>query len=170
MKIGSFLTVALVATLAFTSCKKSGDEASAEDKQKAEQFKAFVGSKQFRLTDYWSDKAIDYNEEDAEVKQETELWPYVSYWIKDDTNVFDLNTNKVTITQNANKMSGLPDESFTRDFSIGADKDGPYFNFVNYQYNPLKYRLLEFGGDTFTVYVDWHSGAKVFSRFTVITQ
>ena len=167
MKIITFLTVALIATSVFSSCKK-GDDVSAEDKQQAEQFKAFVGSKQFRLTEYWADKPIDYVEDDAEVKAETNLWGYVSFWIKDDLNVFDLNTNKVTVIQGTNKYAGIADESFTKDFSIGADKDGPYFNFVNYQYNPLKYRLVEFGGDTFTVYVDWHSGAKVLSKFTVI--
>lgn len=167
MKIVTYLTVALLATGILSSCKK-GDDVSAEDKQRAEEFKSYVSAKQFRLTDYWSDKAIDYVEDDTEVKSETELWPYVSYWIKDDVNVFDLNVNKVTITQNAQKFEGIADESFTRDFSIGADKDGPYFNFVNYQYNPLKYRLVEFGGDSFTVYVDWHSGAKVFSKFTLV--
>ena len=167
MKIVTYLAVALLAIGVFSSCKK-GDDVSAEDKQQAEAFKAYVSAKQFRLTNYWSDKAIDYVEDDTEVKSETDLWPYVSLWIKDDLNVFDINTNKVTITQNANKIEGIADESFTRDFSIGADKDGPYFNFVNYQYNPLKYRLVEFGGDSFTVYVDWHSGAKVFSKFTLV--
>ena len=167
MKIITYLTVALIATSVFSSCKK-GDDVSAEDKQQAEQFKAFVTAKQFRLTEYWADKPIDYVEDDAEVKAETNLWAYVSFWIKDDLNVFDVNTNKVTVIQGANKYEAIADESFTKDFSIGADKDGPYFNFVNYQYNPLKYRLVEFGGDTFTVYVDWHSGAKVLSKFTVI--
>lgn len=167
MKLAAYLTVAIIATGVFSSCKK-GEEVSAEDKQRAEQFKAFVGAKQFRLTNYWSDKQIDYIEDDSEVKAETELWQYVSYWIKDDLNVFDVSNNKVTITQNANKYDGVADDVFTRDFSIGADKDGPYLNFVNYQYSPLKYRLVDFGGDSFTVYVDWHSGAKVFSKFTVI--
>ena len=105
---------------------------------------------------------------DAEVKQETNLWPYVSFWIKDDHNVFDVSTGKVTITQNANKFASISEEIFTRDFSIGADKDGPYLNFVNYQYNPLKYRLVNFDAEGFTVYVDWHSGAKVFSDFVVV--
>jgi hypothetical protein len=85
-------------------------------------------------------------------------------------NAFDLSTGKVTITQNANKFASIPDEVFTRDFSIGADKDGPYFNFVNYQYNPLKYHLVEFNAEGFTVFVDWHSGAKVYSKFKVDAQ
>ena len=167
MKIVTYLTVALLTTGVLSSCKK-GDDVSQEDKQKAEEFKAYVATKQFTLVNYWSDKEIDYVEDDAEVKAETELWPYVSIWIKDDLNLFDASTNKVTITQGANKYAGISDEVFTRDFSIGADKDGPYFNFVNYQYNPLKYRLVDFNSEGFTVYVDWHSGAKVFSEFEVI--
>ena len=167
MKIVTYLTVALLAIGVFCSCKKNGDEASAADKQKAEDFKAYIAGKNFTLVQYYSDKEIDYVEDDAEVKQETNLWPYVSIWIKDDVNSFDLSTGKVSITQNANKYSGITDEVFTRDFSIGADKNGPYFNFVNYQYNPLKYHLVDFNAEGFTVYVDWHSGAKVFSKFKV---
>jgi hypothetical protein len=166
MKIVTYLAVALIATGVLSSCKK-GEEASPEDKQKAEDFKSYIVAKQFTLVDYWSDKEIDYVEDDAEVKQETNLWPYVSIWIKDDANVFDVSTGKVTITQNANKYSGVTEDVFTRNFSIGADKDGPYFNFVNYQYNPLKYHLVDFNAEGFTVYVDWHSGAKVFSKFKV---
>jgi hypothetical protein len=167
MKIVTYLAVALIATGLLSSCKKE-DEASPEDKQKAEEFKAFVVSKQFQLSAYWSDKPIDYVEDDTEIKSETDLWPYVSPWIKDDSNVFDFTTGKVTITQNTNEYSGISDDVFVKDFSIGADKDGVYFNFLNYQYNPLKYRLVEFTGDHFTVYVDWHSGAKVLSTFSVI--
>ena len=67
MKIVTYLAVALLATGVLSSCKK-GEEASPEDKQKAEEFKAYVATKQFTLVDYRSDKAIDYVEDDAEVK------------------------------------------------------------------------------------------------------
>jgi hypothetical protein len=167
MKIVTYLALSLIVTGFLSSCKKGGDEASPEDKQKAENFKTYIVGKQFTLVDYWSDKAIDYVEDDAEVKAETDLWPYVSIWIKDDVNSFDLNAGKVSITQNANKFSTIADEVFTRDFSIGADKNGAFFNFVNYQYNPLKYNIVDFNAEGFTVSVDWRSGAKVFSRFKV---
>ncbi|HUQ65924.1 MAG TPA: hypothetical protein VM101_07205 [Flavitalea sp.] len=167
MKIVTYLALALIATGIFSSCKK-GDDASPEDKQKAEDFKAYVTTKQFTLIDYWSDKEIDYVEDDAEVKHETDLWPYVSMWIKDDLNVFDVSTGKVTITQGTHKIETISEDVFTKDFSIGADKSGPYLNFVNYQYNPLKYHLVDFNTEGFTIYVDWHSGAKVFSKFKAI--
>jgi hypothetical protein len=167
MKIVTYLAIAVIASgVMFSSCKK--DEASPEDKKKAEEFKAFIVSKKFQIQDYYSDKAIDYDEEDTEIKSETNLWPYVSLWIKDDFNIFDVNSGKVTITQNANKIQGNTAEIITKDFSIGADKNGAYFQFLNYQYNPLKYHLVEFTGDHFLVYVDWHSGAKVYTKFHVI--
>src|SRR5687767_10585351 len=131
MKILSIVAVALLASGIFSSCTKE-DEASAEDKQKAEEFKALVVSKQFRLSEYYSDIPIDYVEDDTEVKAETDLWGYVSFWIKDDLNVFDVNSGKVTVTQGANKYSGISEDVFVRDFSIGADKDGPYIQFLNY--------------------------------------
>lgn len=167
MKIVTYLAFALLASSVFSSCKKE-DDVSPENKQKAEDFKAAISAKQFRLVEYYADQPIDYVEDDAEVRQETDLWPYVSLWIKDDMNVFDLNSNLVTVVQNTHKFSGITDESFTKDFSVGADKNGAYFNFLNYQYNPLQYRIVDFTADSFTVYVDWHSGAKVFSKFAIV--
>lgn len=167
MKIAMYLTVALLATGILSSCKK-GDDVSAEDKKKAEDFKAFVVEKKFQVKEYYSDKPIDYVEDDTEVKSETDLFAYVSPWIKDDWNVFDVNTNKVSVTQNERKIEGNSEAVIVKDFSIGADADGAYFNFLNYQYNPLKYRLVEFTADYFIVYADWHSGAKVFTKFQVI--
>ncbi len=167
MKIVNYLVVAILATGVLVSRKKE-DEASEEDKAKAEQFKAFIQSKQFQIREYYSDKVIDYVEDDDTVKQETNLWPYVSPWIKDDFNVIDIPNGKVTVTQNASKVPGNSAEVFIKDVSVGADKDGPYFNFLNYLYEPLKYRIVEFTDSSFLIYVDWHSGAKVFTRFEII--
>ena len=167
MKIVTFLSVALLCAGVMTSCKK-GDDVSAEDKKKAEDFKTFVAAKKFQVKEYYSDKPIDYVEDDAEVKEETDLFNYVSVWIKDDWNQFDGTSGKVTVTQNNNKIETISAETFTRDFSVGADTKGVYFKFLNYQYNPLDYRLVEFSGDSFLVYADWHSGAKVYTRFQVI--
>src|SRR5688572_13884019 len=110
MKIVNLLAVAILATGVLSSCKK-GDDISAESKQKAEEFKAFVVSKKFQVSEYYADKPIDYIEDDAEVKSETDLWIYVSPWIKDDWNVFDVNAGIVTVTQNATKVSGNTAES-----------------------------------------------------------
>lgn len=167
MKTVSFLSGTLMSIILFASCKK-GDDISAENKQKAEEFKASVVAKKYQVKEYYSDKPIDYDEQDDEVKSETDLFQYVSPWIKDDWNVFDIAAGQVSITQNEHKFADINDEVITKNFAIGADKEGVYFDFLNYQYQPLKYRLVEFTNEYFIVYADWHSGTKVFTKFSVI--
>lgn len=167
MKIFTYLAVGLLCLAILSSCKKE-DGASPEDIAKANQFKSFVVSKQFQISEYYSNIPIDYEEDDEEVKSETDLWPYVSLWIKDDLNVFDVSTGKVTVTQGEDKIAGNDAETIVKDFSIGADKDGVYFNFLSHEYNPLKYRLVEFTSEYFIIYLDWHSGSKVHTKFAVI--
>jgi hypothetical protein len=166
MKIAPYLT-ALVAAVALFSCQKE-DKINPEYVQKAEEFKSFIQSKQFQIKDYYSDKPIDYIEDDGVVRLETELWKYVSPWLKDDFNVFDNSTGKVTITQNALKIESNPAEVIVKDFKIGADNTSPYFDFLSHEYNFLKYRLVEFTDTHFVVYADWQGGGKVFTRFEVI--
>ena len=167
MKTGVFLSATLMAALCVSSCKK-GDEVSSENKQKAEQFKASIASKKYQVREYYSDKPIDYNEDDEEVKAETDLFSYVSPWIKDDWNVFDVSSGKVSITQNEHKIPNDASEVISKDFSVSAEKEGVFFHFLNYQYQPLKYRLVEFNDEYFVVYADWHSGAKVYTKFAVV--
>lgn len=167
MKIFTYLAVGLLSVVILSSCKKE-DGINPEYTEKANEFKAYIVSKQFQIKEYYSDKPIDYVEDDEEVRSETELWPYVSLWIKDDLNVFDVSAGKVTITQGPNKIAGNNDETIIRDFSIGADKDGVYFSFVSHLYEPLKYRLKEFTDDYFIFYLDWHSGAKVFTKYQIV--
>ena len=167
MKIFTFLILALVGVGSISSCSKK-DEASAEDVAKANEFKAFVGAKKFQISEYYADKAIDYVEDDSEVRTETDLWRYVSLWIKDDFNVFDVSTGTVTITQNEDKIEGNSSATITKPIAIYAKKDGVYFDFLNYQYNPLKYHLVEFTSDHFLVYANWTGGAKVYTKFVVV--
>ncbi len=138
MKIQVYFLVFILAAGMF-SCKKDEGGASAEDKAKAEAFKTYVASKQFRISEYYADKPIDYIEDDEEVRAETDLMHYVSIWIKDDSNIFDFNTGKVTIIQNTHKVPGNDADQITRDISVGADKGGAYLNFLSYLYEPLKY-------------------------------
>ena len=167
MKTVSFLSGTLMAIILFTSCKK-GDDISSENKQKADEFKASVAAKKYQVKEYYADKPIDYDEQDEEVKAETDLFNYVSPWIKDDWNVFDVASGQVSISQNEHKFAGNDDEVIMKNFAIDADKDGVYFDFLNYQYQTLKYRLVEFTNEYFVVYADWHSGTKVFTKFIVI--
>lgn len=167
MKTAVVLSATLVAILCVSACKK-GDEVSAENKDKAEQFKASIVSKKYQVSEYYSNTPIDYNEDDEEVKSETDLFAYVSPWIKDDWNVFDVSSGKVSITQNAHKIPSDSSEILSKDFSVSAEKEGVIFNFLNYQYQPLTYHLVEFADDYFVVSTDWHSGEKVYTKFVVV--
>ena len=150
-----------------SSCTK---ELSLEDVAQSVKFKAFVADKKFQITEYYSDRPIDYNEEDTVVKSETDLFKYASSWLKDDYNSFDLNTNKVTIEQNIKTIPGNSSPIMVKSISVGEDKNGAFFTFLDYQYNPFTYRLVEFTGDYFIISATWHSGAKVFTKFKVISQ
>jgi hypothetical protein len=151
-------------TALFTSCKKF-DETSLEGEQRANQFQEFVQDKRFQVAAFYADQPIDYIEYDAEVRSETDLFRYASPWIKDDWNVFDRSSGQVTITQNAVEINDIPDDSFVRPYTIGADKDGVYFNFLDYEYDPLSYRLVEFRDNYFIVYVNWKGGVRLYTRF-----
>lgn len=166
MKMIKLLAVTVLAAGVMAGCKKESG-ASAADIEKANEFKAFLVGKKFQVSEYYSDKPIDYIETDDTVKSETDLWPYVSRWIRDDYNTFDVNTGKVTIDQDSIFIDGNSNNPLVFDFSVGADKTGPYFNFLNYQYKPLRYHLVEFTSTYFLVYVDWVQGSKVYTKFSV---
>ncbi|MBL7734583.1 MAG: hypothetical protein JNL51_03935 [Chitinophagaceae bacterium] len=166
MKLFASMTVLLLAA-SLLGCKKD-DGVSSENAAKATEFKAFVDNKPFQIREYYSDKPIDYIDTDAEVKQETNLWKYVSPWIKDDFNVFNVSTGQVAIAQNEIKIEGNNEAVILKSCSVSAEKTGVYFNFLNYLYQPLKYRLEEFGSDYFIISADWTGGARVFTKFVVL--
>ena len=167
MKLATTLSLAFIATALLCSCSKLREN-SLEGEQRAAQFRSFIVSKKFQVKDFYSDKPIDYIEDDGEVRSETELFKYVSSWIKDDWNIFEVSTGKVNITQNAVKISGDDSEILVRNFNIGSDNAGVYFDFLTYRYEPLRYRLVEFTDNHFIVYVNWKSGAKLFTKFAVV--
>ncbi|MEP7257084.1 MAG: hypothetical protein ABI687_01825 [Flavitalea sp.] len=171
MKQLSTWLVAALFILSISACSKKDEGASPEDIAKANEFKAFIETKSFQISandGYYSDKPIDYITDDAEVQSETDLWKYVSLWIKDDVNVFNFTTGQVSITQNAHQIEGNTNATIVKPFSVVADKTGVVFNFMNYQYNPLKYHLVEFTNSYFLVYADWTGGAKVFTKFIIL--
>ncbi len=157
-----FVLIALLFS-AFTSCSKSGDNKALNDK-KATEFKAILDLKHFRLVDFYSDKPIDYITTDAEIKNETDLKVYIKPYLLDDDNYFD-NEGGVVITQNQQKKPGLTTPVLNRNYSVSADENSAYLDFLDYDYNPIKYKLGEYSTGSFTIYLDWPGGAKVFSRF-----
>lgn len=130
-----------------------------------EKFQQVLADGKFQLRAFYSDVPVDYNEDDAEVRQETDLWRYVAPYLKDDVNTFSGSTDDVTIQQNEKKKPGLADTLITRQYSIGTDADGLYMNFLDYEYNPFRYRVEESGADYFILYIEWNQGARLYSRF-----
>ena len=161
--------VTLIATLILLAgCRK---EVSVELPQthvdKANEFKKAVDQRKFRLTAFYSDVPIDYVEDDAEVKRETNLWGYVSGYLKDDIMLFRNDTD-VDVDQNLIKMPGEATQILQRKYIIRADADGAYMKFLDYQYNPLEYHLHEITNDYFILYLPWKPGINLYSRFNLL--
>ena len=157
-----FALFCLFAGLVSTSCNKP----SKEDEKKATEFRAFTSAKKFKIVSFYADKPVDYDESDTEIKQETELWAYVKEYIRDDINIVD--NNQVQIQQNAIKFPGSDAVTLTRPFNVGSDRSGAYLEFVDYFYEPLRYKLFEFKDNYFVIYVDFKGGAKLFSKYELV--
>src|SRR5687768_264901 len=73
------------------ACNKDGDDTpdpvdpvKPEDKEKATALSEFLKNDKLRLAKYYSETPIDYIDTDDVVMEETDLWNYVSLWLKDD--------------------------------------------------------------------------------------
>ena len=154
-----------ITAIFINSCQKTvNDKASPEDIARANEFKNTISEKRFQLREYYSDVPIDYIDSDNVVKAETQLWKYVSPWLKDDSNLF-VNNAIVRVEQGSIKMPGLDSAVILRSCIIGADLQGPYMDFLSHEYHPLKYRLKDFTDSSFTIYAVWHNKSTVYSKF-----
>lgn len=168
MKQNMLSVACLVALLPVTSCEKElSTEGSSVHLETAKAFNDFVGEKKFRLTAFYSNTPIDYIEDDGEVRAETNLWSYVSGYLKDDINIF-YTDNTVDVVQNEIKIPGIDDAVLPRTYSIGASESGAYIRFLDYQYNALQYNLESIGDNYFIVYVPWKDGVRLYSRFDLM--
>ncbi len=163
-----YLLVAVIAVALF-ACKKNSeapDPIRSEDKAKAAALSEFLKSEEFRLTKYYSDVPIDYIDTDQVVMQETELWQYVSNWLKDDTYSFRDNGD-VLINQEATRYDLDTAAVLTRHFSVTADTGGVGFKFLGHQYQDLDYRLISFSDTNLVVSAKWN-GKKVISEYNTV--
>lgn len=133
---------------------------------KAASLDSFLQSNSFQLARYYSDTAIDYDQTDSVVKSETDLWPYVSTWLKDDVYTFGTNGN-VTINQNDAKIPSDSSATLTRPYSVTTDNDGVKITFLTNDYMSLDYHLIEFSDTLLTVSAFW-SGHTVKSDYRVV--
>ncbi len=157
------LMFAIISGLLSTSCNEKGKE----NEKRANEFKSFTSAKKFKIVSFYSDKPVDYEQNDTEVKAETDLWPYVKDYIRDDINRV-VDNGQVHIDQMAIKFSGHDEATLIKPFNVISDRTGAYLEFVDYFYEPLRYKLLEFKDNYFIIYIDFQGGAKVFSRYELV--
>ncbi|HUR11912.1 MAG TPA: hypothetical protein VM012_11110 [Flavitalea sp.] len=155
--------VSLLAGFILVSCNKP----SKEDEKKANEFKAFTAAKKFKIVSFYADKPVDYDESDNVVKAETDLWAYVKEYIRDDINRVSDN-GVVNIDQMTIKYPGNDEVTLIRPFQVGSDRDGAFLKFVDYFYEPLRYKLLDYKDNYFTIYIDYKNGAKLFSKYELV--
>jgi hypothetical protein len=160
--------LAIAFAILIFACKKNEtvDPVSPEDKAKAAALTEFLKNDQLRLTKYYSETPIDYIDTDQVVMQETDLWKYVSNWIKDDTYSFDAAGN-VTINQNVNRIESDTAAILNRRYSVQADAEGVAFTFIGHEYQTLGYRLISFSDTNLTVSATWN-GKKVISEYKTV--
>lgn len=135
------------------------------EKTRLEQFVHLLTSDGFQLRAFYADKPIDYNESDAEIRQETDLWRYASDYLKDDVDLFDASGSTVRIEQHEKKRSGLPDDVLVRRYAVTEESGNISLQFLDYRYEPLTYHLDNFGEGYFVVSVPGPQGSTLYSRF-----
>lgn len=162
----AFLFFALLLTT--QSCKKEDAPPagpSADEKLRAAFEAEILSHDHYRLAEYYSKSPIDYIDTDDVVKQETNLWPYVSPWLLDDW--YHFTKVKVTCYQNAEKIPDNPNPTIEQDFHTYFDRNGVGMHFMNHEYIPLEYRLDNFSDTDFTVHA-FYKNHIVYSRFHVV--
>lgn len=160
--------IIVIAFLIF-ACKKNSDKpdpVSPEDKAKAAALTEFLKTQKFELTRYYSETPIDYIDTDQVVMSETDLWPYVSIWLKDDAYSFDASGN-VTVEQNANRIDTDTSAILMRHYAVAADANGVGMDFIGHEYQDLKYRLISFTDSNIIVSASWN-GKKVLSEYKTL--
>ncbi len=160
-KPGYFFLIALLPFL--TGCAKSNQKVD-ELKKKSEEYQASVIGSRYQLIEFYSDKPIDYLDDDSLIKSETALWKYVKPYLIDDENVMDMN-GTVVINQKLEMDPSIDSAYIFRSYKFSNDDKVVFFDFVDYYYKPLKYKVSSMDSSSILIYVDWPNGAKLYSRY-----
>ena len=149
----------------FASCSKAvNTPGTTETDKRAAEFAAALKSNKYKLVSFTSDKPIDYISNDNETKAETDLWAYVKEYVKDDVNQFNTNAT-VSIWQGAIKVAGKDGDIISVAYGAQGKDNAVMLNFVDYDYEPMQYKLDKYDDTQFTVYIDGPSGSKLYSKF-----
>jgi len=104
MLLNRFSLLTLITGISLAGCEKEMSlELSQEYIKQANDLKEFVEGRSFSLVDFYSNIPIDYIENDGEVREETNLWTYVSPYLRDDQYILYSN-NTLDVVQNNLKI------------------------------------------------------------------
>lgn len=145
------------------SCSKTNQQFD-ELKKKSDQYQASIIGSRYQLIEFYSDKPIDYIGDDTLVKSETALWQYVKPYLVDDENVIDAN-GAVIINQKLYMNPSIDSAFVYRSYKFSNDDKEVYFDFVDYYYNAMKYKVQSMDNSSILIYIDWPNGAKLYSRY-----
>lgn len=167
------LTLVFALICMSVACTKEDEdkpEGPSEYEIKAKEFEAFISNKYFKLTEFYADKPIDYIQDDSVVKAETNLWPYVRDYIKDDRNYFNSAAGTLEIEQNEIKIPTNDSAILKRNYGVGFNRNTAYIDFVDYNYVSTRYRLYEFKENYFIIHLEFRNRttnetATIFSKF-----
>ena len=157
----------LICALVVCSCQK---ELSFDNNPEVDTvlFKQLLTStdKKFRVVEFYSDFPIDYDENDSFTVKETNHWKYVSYYLKDDINVFK-EDGTLEIFQNDEKIPGDNTPILLRNYKVETVDEKVMFDFLDHNYQPFRYFLHEKGADYFILYTQ-RENARLFSKFIAV--
>jgi len=153
----------LFAVLLFACCSKE-EPITEANKRLASALDSTLQHNYYRLNAYYTLQPFDYDPTDT-VSAKTNHWEYVSWWLKDDEVGFS--NNQVTIIQHANMMPMEMSDIIYRSYKVRADSEGVAFDYLNFTYEPLTYRLIEMTDSSLVVKAPYN-GTDVYSIFKVL--
>lgn len=158
--------VILICTLILCSCQK--EVSLLNDTTNATiTFKQFItADRKFHLAEFYSDIPIDFNTSDTIVEKQTNLWGYVSGYLKDDEYIFN-EDGTIQVIQNIEKHPGDNSPILFRNYTITTVENKVMFDYLDYNYEPFQYFLYEKGTDHFILYT-FRDKARLFSKFTLV--
>jgi hypothetical protein len=147
----------------FSGCSKTNQKFD-ELKTKSDLYQSSIMGNRYQLIEFYSDKPIDYLGDDTLIRRETALWQYVKPYLVDDENAMDMN-GEIIINQKLIMNPSIDSSYIFRTYKFSNDDKEVYFDFVDYYYNPMKYKVRSIDNSSILIYIDWPNGAKLYSRY-----
>lgn len=149
-----------VSVLCLLACNKNTDTTG----KQANEFLLSIQNHSYRLTAFYANKYIDYFPNDNIVSSDSDLWKFTKTYLWDDENMFTPG-GVLKIVQNSMKIPGTDDDTLYRKYDVFASDGRVRFDFIDYYYTPLQYRVDSFNDKYFIIDVDGPQNSILYSRF-----